>query len=305
MSTIIFDGVEAARRYEAQVRDRVRLLPKRPRILSVVFEEDAGSQLYARLKFEAAARVGMDFDRMDFRFGDDLDQMQEQIHYACSRQDVDGVMIQKPSKLKWNTVMGTHGRGKFADWWHALTMCISLNKDVDCLTRQHLDMVYAGEWQLLPATVRGVLLILEEAIGVREGILSTRERWLEATLEAKPLQGRRVAVVGRSDIVGKPLAAVLVQKGADVQMCGSKTEDLGMITAAADIVVSATGVEHLIKEDLIRPGSIVIDVGSPEPDVDFDVVKDEVAFITPVPYGVGPMTVVSLLMNQVDLIMGI
>jgi methylenetetrahydrofolate dehydrogenase (NADP+)/methenyltetrahydrofolate cyclohydrolase len=110
-----------------------------------------------------------------------------------------------------------------------------------------------------------------------------------------------VAVVGRSEIVGKPLAAVLAQKGAEVHVCGSKTEDLGMVTAAAEIVVSATGVGHLLKEDLIRPGSIVIDVGSPEPDVDFEAVKEEVAFITPVPYGVGPMTVVSLLMNQVDL----
>lgn len=301
MSAIVFDGVEAARKYEVQVRDRVRLLPKRPRILSVVFEEDAGSQLYTRLKFEAAARVGIDFDRMDFRFGDNLDQMQEQIQYACARQDVDGVMIQKPSKLKWNTVMRTHGRGKFADWWQALTMCICLHKDVDCLTRQHLDMVYAGEWQMLPATVRGVLLILEEALGVREGILSSHEPWLEATSETKPLQGKRVAVVGRSDIVGKPLAAVLSQKGAVVQVCGSKTEDLGMITAAAEIVVSATGVAHLLKEDLIHPGAVVIDVGSPKPDVDFEAVKEEVAFITPVPYGVGPMTVVSLLMNQVDL----
>jgi len=301
MTAIIFDGIMEAKKYEQVLKDRIQTLGVRPRILSVVFEEDRGSQLYTRLKFEAAARVGMDFDRLDFRFGDDLSQIRDQIHYACTRQDVDGVMIQKPSKLQWNEVMQTHGRGKFADWWRALTTCICLPKDVDCLTKQHLDVVYAGEWRLLPATVRGVLLILEVALRLREGTLSRNERWLEASMNSLPLSGIKVAMIGRSEIVGRPLAAVLSQKGAEVQLCGSKIEDLGQVTASAQVVISATGMKHVIKEDLVRPGTVVIDVGSPEPDVDFEAVKDKVAFITPVPYGVGPMTVVSLLANMVDL----
>jgi methylenetetrahydrofolate dehydrogenase (NADP+)/methenyltetrahydrofolate cyclohydrolase len=305
MTARIFDGMVEARKFEAEIKERIGVVGVKPRILSVVFDEDQGSQLYTRLKFEAAARVGMDFDRLDFGFHDPVEQVREQIRTACRRNDVSGVMIQKPSKLKWNTVMETHGRGKFAAWWQSLTAVICTDKDIDCLTKQNLDLVYAGEWKLLPATVRGILLIIEQALYMRQGSLSQNERWMTDSIgDQSKLKGKKVAVIGRSEIVGRPLAAVLTQKGAVVTLCGSKTEDLGVITASAEIIVAATGVKHLIQEDLVRPGAIVIDVGSPDPDVDFEGVKDEVAFITPVPFGVGPMTVVSLLMNMVDVMQG-
>ena len=262
----------------------------------MLFAEDEAGRLYARLKGKAAIRVGIEVDAQLASLADNIQGLAGQVEELSRRADLDAVMVQKPAKSVWLSSRGQRLGEPFNIWWQMLTMAIDQKKDVDCLTQVNLQKVYAGEWQILPATVKAVLSILEIALKMEEGSLTVR-----GGEYGKLLEGVKTAVVGRSDIVGRPLAAVLTQAGAEVSLCGSKTEDLGVYTCPSNIVVSATGVANLIHEDLIGPGSIVIDVGSPKGDVDFEAVKASAAFITPVPGGVGPMTVVSLLENMVEL----
>ncbi|OGV95598.1 hypothetical protein A2W24_06900 [Microgenomates group bacterium RBG_16_45_19] len=298
MAVIIFDGRGEARKREQVLKHRVDSLGRAPRLMSLVFHEDQGGQLYTRLKMEAALRVGIEFDREEFSLNDPVEQLVPEVQSLSQRPDVHGLLIQKPTKAVWKQVTGTHRHGEFGWWWQQLTSALAPAKDVDCLAKANLDLVYGGNWRIVPATVKSILSILEIALN-----LSNHELTNNNELKLKQaLTGTKTVVIGRSEIIGRPLAAVMTQAGAVVSLVGSQTEDLGQHTASAKIVISATGVPKLIKEDLIRPGAVVIDVGSPAGDVDFEAVKDEVAFITPVPGGVGPMTVVSLLENLVEMI---
>lgn len=298
METVIFDGKKGAEGRLAKVRDQIKAWGYTPRLCSVVFREDEGGLLYTRLKMEAALRVGIEFDVVELNFEDSMELIHQEIQTVNERGDIQGILIQKPTREDWKETTGKHAHGEFAWWWLQITSALVPEKDVDCLTKQSLDRVYGGNWRILPATVKGVLATLEIALDLTDQELTDNNR----LKIARPLVGLKAVVVGRSEIVGRPLAAVLSQAGATVELCGSKTEDLGVYTAGAKIVVSATGVPKLIKEDLIRPGAIVIDVGSPKADVDFAALMGEAAFLTPVPGGVGPMTVVSLLENLVKLL---
>jgi methylenetetrahydrofolate dehydrogenase (NADP+)/methenyltetrahydrofolate cyclohydrolase len=132
--------------------------------------------------------------------------------------------------------------------------------------------------------VKAVLLVLERA-GV------TKNRVL----------GKNVCILGKSNLVGKPLAGVLTSMGACVSLCDSKTKNISDISRKADIVVSATGRPNLVRANMIKPGAVVIDVGEPKGDVDFEKVKNIASFITPVPGGIGPVTMVCLLENFLSL----
>ena len=297
MSVFVFDGIKEAYARERVLAQRVRELRYKPRLLTIVLGEDAASVLYTQLKHEAAVRVGLDFDRVDVSINDSKSKLVEAIQRASAREDVHGVMVQKPAKSVWKQHHKTRMVDAFANWWRVLANAIEPNKDADCLSEQSLSMVYASEWRIVPATVKAVLSILEIALANSGGNITLTHPSNEA-----PLSGMKASVIGRSDIVGKPLAAVLQSFGAEVSLVGSNAEDLGSYTASSDIVVSATGVHKLVGEDVVKPGAIVIDVGSPSADVDFEAVKEDAAFITPVPNGVGPMTVVSLLENLVDLV---
>ena len=287
MNTVVFDGLKFAREKELLLRDKIRELRITPRLMSVVFNEDASSQLYTRLKFEAAWRVGVEFDRCDHSMKEDVHDLAALIRNACGRSDVHGVMIQKPSRSTFEQVVGKGA--SFNNWWRMLTSSLQKEKDVDCLSKRNLDRVYAGEWKLLPATVKAVISILSEALSA--DLLEMRQG----------LEGLKVVVVGRSEIVGRPLAAVLEQFGAEVNLCGRKVEDLGKLTIGADVVVTATGRPDLITGEMVKEGVIVVDVGEPRADVNFEEVKEKAMFITPVPGGVGPVTVVSLLENLAEL----
>jgi len=150
-------------------------------------------------------------------------------------------------------------------------------KDVDCLTPENFGLLAMGKPRFLPATVRGIMTIIEN--------------W------KLKIGNLNVCVVGASNIVGKPLVLHLSNLGATVTICRSKTKNLKKYTSQADLLVSATGVPGLIKKDMVKKGAVVIDVGSLVGDVDFENVAQIASFITPVPGGVGPMTVVSLLEN--------
>jgi methylenetetrahydrofolate dehydrogenase (NADP+) / methenyltetrahydrofolate cyclohydrolase len=291
--SVVFDGLAYAIAREYQLKSIVTSLGVKPRMASFVFDEDSGSQLYTKLKFEAAARVGIEFDRQDFSITDPVDLVRERMWSMTRRNDLHGIMIQKPAKRVWQQY---HEYENFEAWWQALVTNIPQGKDVDCLTPHNLDHIYGGSWFLQPATVRAVLLTTQIALGdrVQGALIHPRND--------QPLQDTVVTVLGKSEIVGKPLAAILRHLGARVYNCGSKTLDLTTYTRPADILVSATGREHLVKGEMVKEGAIVIDVGSPQADVDYDEVSKKASFITPVPNGVGPVTVVCLLENLVRLV---
>lgn len=290
MSAVVFDGRKEARKRELLVREAVSALGFTPRVMSVVFDEDVGGQLYTNLKFQAAARVGIEFGRTDVSMRTSLAQLQAVVKQLGEREDVHGLMVQKPTKAQWSS-LGTRSLEStaraFEDWWRLLVAEIPSDKDMDCLTRHNLDGVYQGTSAILPATVKAVVLVLELA---KPGVKHPGVEWL---------RGKRGVVVGRSDVVGRPLAAWMEQAGMRVRLCGSQ-DDLYEAVPKADVVASATGVPSLISAPMVSEGAVVVDVGEPKGDVDFAAVQAKARFITPVPGGVGPMTVVALMENVVE-----
>lgn len=289
MHARVFDGNAVANEREQKLKERVATLGFSPRLLSIVFHQDPASLLYTRLKHEAAARVGIEFDQLDVSFTDPLTDLIVRIEVAGERADVHGLMIQKPSKRVWLKHMNTHTSDEFERWWEQLVAHIPPEKDVDCLTEYNLQKVHTGGWTLLPATVKGIVEVLSLATDQPSQGLHP------------DLSGKTALIIGKSRIVGLPLAAVLEQAGARVYLAGSRTVGLKTYMAEADIICSATGTPNLVSSADIKEGSIVIDVGSPSGDVDVAGIQEKASFVTPVPNGVGPMTVVSLFENMVNI----
>ncbi|OGV93734.1 hypothetical protein A3B57_00245 [Microgenomates group bacterium RIFCSPLOWO2_01_FULL_47_10] len=295
---IVFDGnAFAAKRLET-LKERVRVLGKKPMLVSVVFAEDSMGMLYTKLKAQAASEIGIGFEKVELRYHDSIHDSKENIGTLGKRAEVDGMLVQKPNKkqyLEWILNRVSDDIIAYEEWWEEIASAIDPKKDVDCLTRDNLDKVYRGEGEFLPATARAVVSILEALL--RPGELRTGEAG-GGTLEH--LKGKKIAMVGRSELVGKPLAFYLQYKGARVQILGSKDKLIDRLPQS-EIIISATGQAGLITGDMVNEGITVIDVGEPRGDVDFASVLPKASFITPVPGGVGPVTVVSLLENLLDM----
>lgn len=268
--TTIFDGNKYAAEQLTLLKEKVAGLSRKPKLVSVVFQEDAMGMLYTNLKAQAAQDMGIDFEKVEIQADDGIESTLAIIREKCGEPEVGGLLIQKP-------------RGIDTALWDELTSAIDPKKDVDCLTRVNLDKLYKDESAFLPATARAVVSILKVAVGSME-----------------ELTDKNIVIVGRSELVGKPLSSYLKNKTANLKMLGS--QDNLDILRDADVVISATGKANLITGDMVKNGVVVIDVGEPKGDVDFATVSPKASFITPVPGGVGPMTVVSLLENLVDLI---
>ncbi|PWU23820.1 hypothetical protein C5B42_01500 [Candidatus Cerribacteria bacterium 'Amazon FNV 2010 28 9'] len=322
--SIIFDGKAFAHKKELQLKKEVDDLRSRGIVLRVktfTFKEDAGSMLYTRLKKEAAARIGIMYEPVEYSLHDDIEQIAEAIKTASEEKGITGVMVQKPAKAVFNQESIVNRN--FEDWWSTLTAAIDSNKDVDCLTKENLERIYnlsplskgriqeelvdGGEY-VIPATVRACLAILEEA----KRVLSiSNEEWKK----------KKTLVIGRSDIVGKPLAALLKQRCATVENWGRKELEKSIkkfsifnfqfsknihkrdhfLTTDFDIIISAVGKPNLITGTRVKEGAIVIDVGAPKGDVERESVESTASFLTPVPGGVGPMTVICLMESIVEI----
>lgn len=304
---IIFDGDARAAELEAETKQRVYALAEQGRhlkIAAILFEEDKGSQLYTRLKSEAAQRAGIAYEVHTFSLRDGVEAVVQTLDELNADETVTGIIIQKPWRKTWAEAKGIAQdstpkavRQAFNSWWHYLVERIDLSKDVDGLHPQTLSAVENGNWQekglVLPATAGAILDILKSA-------------WTELNIDENQAKKDKIMVIGRSDIVGLPVFYELKNQGFDVQLLTrddfAQRKESGRGLKDAKVVVSATGVQHLITGDLLTDESIVIDAGEPRPDVEFESVKDGVDFITPVPGGVGPMTVSFLLGNAVALV---
>jgi len=259
-------------------------------IAAILFTEDAGSLLYTRLKREAAARLGIGYQVFEFSVTDPIEKVITQVLQLNLDSKITGIILQKPGR-------GSRSPEEYKAWWQPLVAAIEPAKDVDGLTPTTLAKIKANEWRetgtVLPATCRAVLLILKHYTRILE-------------LDIKAKAQLKVVILGRSELLGLPLAAELINRKYQVSLIG-KSELNNMIEQKVflkdfDIVVSATGQRSLITGDWLKPESLVIDVGEPQGDVDFKSVAPVASFVTPVPGGVGPLTVSCLMENSLDLL---
>ena len=272
MSARIIDGRAIAQQVRAEIAERVAAAGVIPGFCDVLIGDDAASAKYVAMKQKAVESIGgRAFDR-SLPADVSMDTVLGVIAELNQTPEVHGLIVQLPvpAHLDANTII----------------RAIDPRKDVDCLHPENLGLLVMGEPRVVPATPGGVVELLR-----RFGV------------ETK---GADAVIVGRSNLVGRPLSILLSMKdtNATVTVCHTGTTDLAAHTRRADILVSAAGVANSITADMVKPGAVVIDVGTnPGPDgklvgdVAFDEVKEVASAITPVPGGVGPMTVATLLAN--------
>jgi methylenetetrahydrofolate dehydrogenase (NADP+) / methenyltetrahydrofolate cyclohydrolase len=263
------DGRALAAKVRARVAEQASGLAPLG-LATVLVGDDPASQTYIRLKHAAAREVGI--EPTDIRLPDDVaqDEVLERIETLNADDAVDGILVQTPLPRQLDA--------------GALQAAVDPLKDVDGLHPVNVGLLHLGRPDLVPATPLGVMELLAE-YDVR-------------------LEGARALVIGRSDIVGRPVAALLTQANATVTVCHSRTQDLARHTLDAEVIVAAVGVAALVAPDMVKPGAAVIDVGTIRTEAglvgDVDPGVAEVAgFLTPVPGGVGPMTIACLLENTV------
>jgi methylenetetrahydrofolate dehydrogenase (NADP+)/methenyltetrahydrofolate cyclohydrolase len=267
MAAQLIDGKAIAREVRAEVKrevaDWVAEGHEAPGLATVLVGDDPASALYVGNKQKASAEVGI--QGFDHRLPQDAehDEVESILRDLAADPRVSGILLQLPTPPQ------VDGAGLAAQ--------IPPGKDVDGLTPLSAGLLAQGRRGLRPCTPSGIMELLR-----RHDV---------------PLQGAEAVVVGRSDLVGRPVSALLLAANATVTVCHSKTRDLGEVCRRADILVAAVGRPGLVKGDWIKPGATVIDVGSPVGDVEFEAAAERAGLITPVPGGVGPMTIAMLLRN--------
>lgn len=271
---IILDGKALAKKLRARVAQEAAQLPRKPGLAVILVGDDPASRLYVSNKEKDCAQCGF----LSFEHKLPAETTQEELLSLISRLNddpaVDGILVQLP--------VPAHIDGK------ALLSAIRPDKDADAFHPENVGKMLTGQPPVWPCTPYGVMELLSE-YGIDPA-------------------GKRCVVVGRSNIVGKPMAMLLLRADGTVTVCHSKTPDLKAETEKADILVSAVGCRELITADMVKEGAAVIDVAMnvrPEGgfcgDVDFDAVSQKAAYITPVPGGVGPMTRAVLMQNVLAL----
>jgi methylenetetrahydrofolate dehydrogenase (NADP+) / methenyltetrahydrofolate cyclohydrolase len=273
MAAQLIDGKAIAQSVRAEVAEDVAEWVEQghpaPGLATVLVGDDPGSAVYVGNKQKASAEVGI--VGLDHRLPQDAshEEVEALIRRLAADPRVSGILLQLPTPPQ---VDG-----------QALTTLIPPGKDVDGLTPISAGLLAQGRPGLRPCTPSGVLELLRR--------------------HEVPLEGAEAVVIGRSDLVGRPLAALLLAANATVTVCHSRTRDLGEVCRRADVLVAAVGRPRLIPGDWIKPGATVIDVGMNRTDdglfgdVDFEPAAERAGLITPVPGGVGPMTVAMLLRN--------
>ena len=274
MGTII-DGKALSAVVKDEVRDAVPVLEKKygrkPCLCVIIVGEDPASQVYVRNKVKAAAYTGMDSKLIELPVSTREDALLRKIAELNEDAAVDGILVQLPLPKQID-------EEKIID-------AIAPEKDVDGFHPSNVAGLWLGKKCTVPCTPAGIMRLIDST-GIE-------------------LKGKSAVVVGRSNIVGKPVAKLLLDRHATVTIAHSRTADLGAVTRGADVLVSAVGKAGLIKRDMIKPGAVVIDVGMNRDakgklcgDVDFEGCKDKASWITPVPGGVGPMTIAMLMKNS-------
>ncbi len=270
---IRIDGKAIAAELRAQMKAQVSQMEEdgvTPGLAVVLVGEDPASHTYVRNKKRACEETGIysEVHTLPASFGQAA--LLDLIAQLNARPDIDGILVQSPLPEGYDE--------------QAVVNAIAPDKDVDAFHPENVGKLSLGEAAFLPCTPAGILALLRH-----EGI---------------SVAGKRCVVVGRSNIVGKPMAMLLLQADGTVTVCHSKTQNLPAVTREADILIAAIGKPKFFTADMVKPGAVVIDVGMDRDeagklcgDVDFASVEPVASYITPVPGGVGPMTIAMLLQN--------
>ncbi|MBC5627523.1 bifunctional 5,10-methylene-tetrahydrofolate dehydrogenase/5,10-methylene-tetrahydrofolate cyclohydrolase [Clostridium sp. NSJ-6] len=243
-----------------------------PKIASILVGEDGGSIYYINNQEKISKSLGVGFEKILFPSSISEEELIDEIITLNNREDISGIILQLPlpKDMDEKKVIST----------------ISSDKDIDCLTYENVGKLYMGEKCFLPCTPNSVVRILKSLNVI--------------------LEGKRAVIIGRSNIVGKPLSSLLLKENCTVTVCHSKTENLKDVCKEADILISAIGKPKFINDEFVKDGAIVIDVGTSSVDgkitgdVDFDNVVSKASFITPVPGGVGALTTTLLIKNSCE-----
>jgi methylenetetrahydrofolate dehydrogenase (NADP+)/methenyltetrahydrofolate cyclohydrolase len=281
MPAKILDGKQLAQTMQAEIAATVAAFTQkhgiRPGLAAVLVGDNPASQIYVRNKRRACQQAGIESWLHELPKETTQAQLLDLIGRLNTDPQVHGILVQLPLPKQIDEAV--------------IIRSVNPLKDIDAFNPENIGLLAAGQPRYLPCTPHGVQQLL-----LRNGIA---------------LDGRHVVIVGRSNIVGKPLALILMQKAeganATVTVCHSRSRDIGALTRQADIIVVAIGQAHFLKADMVRPGAVVVDVGMnrlPDGklagDVDFAAVSPVAGAITPVPGGVGPMTITMLLHNTLQ-----
>lgn len=275
MATIM-DGKALSLKLKEQMKQRIAQLKQQginPKLVVVLVGDNSASQVYVRNKHKSCGEVGIESEVITMPEQTTQQELLEVVERLNQDETVDGILVQLPlpKQIDEKTVLRS----------------ILPEKDVDGFHPVNVGLLSIGDECFAPATPSGIIAMFQEY-----GI---------------DIAGKNCVVIGRSNIVGKPMAALLLKNNATVTICHSKTEDLASYTRRADVVIVATGRRHTLTAEMVKEGAVVVDVGMNRNeqgklcgDVDYEEVKEKASFITPAPGGVGPMTITELLENTIQ-----
>ena len=272
---IILDGKETAKKTRENLKGKVAELKERnikPKLAVIMVGDDNASKIYVRNKSKACEELGIDYEEINMGEDTTQEQLLDTIKKLNNRNDIHGILLQSPvpKGLDINEAFRT----------------IIPEEDVDGFNPINVGKLALGQETFVSCTPFGIIKLLEEY--------------------NIPIEGKNAVIIGRSNIVGKPMLHCLLNKNATVTICHSKTKNLEEITRKADILIVAIGKTKFVTQDMVKPGAVVVDVGINRNeqgkvcgDVDFENVEKIASYITPVPGGVGPMTIAMLMTNVI------
>jgi methylenetetrahydrofolate dehydrogenase (NADP+)/methenyltetrahydrofolate cyclohydrolase len=266
------NGKEVSAYLRSEIKKEVEKLKTKPKMVDIQIGHNPASDIYIAGKEKASNEVGIKFECLRYDENEDQENIIKKIKEMNNDPEINGIFIQSPVPDKFDEIK--------------LMNTVIPEKDVDGLTYLNAGKLLNNIEAMVSCTPNGIIKMLD---------------YYKIDIE-----GKNVVIVGRSNLVGKPLMNLFLNRNATVTVCHSKTSDLKMHTKKADILVAAVGKKHLITKEMVKKGAVVIDVGINRidgkiyGDVDYDNVYEKVKYITPVPGGVGPMTVTMLLYNVLD-----
>ena len=272
MTATIMDGKALAEKIRARIKAEVQNLRQKPGLAAIIVGENPASKLYVDMKRRTCDEVGIYSELYKLPDSTSEGELLQLIKKLNVNTKIHAILVQLPLPPKLNE--------------EKILAAVALEKDVDGFSPANIGKLMAGKEAAVPCTPKGVIRLLEEFKIM--------------------IAGKNAVVIGRSKIVGRPTALLLLNRDATVTICHSKTSNLAFYTRNADILVVAAGKPKLVAADMIKEGAVVIDVGINRTggklvgDVDFESVKKKAGYITPVPGGVGPMTVAMLMENTME-----
>lgn len=273
MAAEILDGRKIGEKIQRKIKNEVKVMKRKPGLAVILIGEDPASKIYVKMKEKACKELGFHSEKYELKENIREDAVIKLIKKLNKNRKIDGILVQVPLPKHFDE--------------SRLLNTVLPEKDVDGFSWNSLGKIISNEEEILPATPKGIIRLFEEY-----GIA---------------IEGKNAVIVGRSKIVGRPLAMMLLNRNATVTVCHTKTKNLEEHTKNADILVAACGAPKLIKKNMVKKGAVVIDAGTTKTesglcgDVDFESVKEIAGYVTPVPGGVGPMTIAMLMENTLEL----